>query len=121
MSYTLHQLRVFISIVDNKSVRKAAENLFLTPPAVTKQLQNLEEIIEIELFERRNNSLSLNREGKCFYDLIKPVIDKVDEIDRLELPLLRSKKSNIRIGMSPIFEQKRQKVRQIFWFLPDLT
>ncbi|MED7787856.1 LysR family transcriptional regulator [Francisella sp. 19X1-34] len=105
MSYTLHQLRVFISIVENKSVRKAAENLFLTPPAVTKQLQNLEDIIEIELFERKNNSLRLNRKGKCFYDLIKSIVDRVDEVNKLELPLLRSKKSNIKIGMSPIFEQ----------------
>lgn len=105
MSYTLHQLRVFISIVENKSVRKAAEILFLTPPAITKQLQNLEDLIEIELFERKNNSLNLSREGKCFYDLVKPLIERVDEINRLELPLLRGKKSKIKIGMSPIFEQ----------------
>ncbi|WP_150467580.1 LysR family transcriptional regulator [Francisella sp. SYW-9] len=105
MSYTLHQLRVFSSIVENKSVRKAAESIFLTPPAVTKQLQNLEDIVGVELFERKNNSLRLNRRGKCFYDLIKPILDKVDEINRIELPLLRGKKSNIRIGMAPIFEQ----------------
>lgn len=105
MSYTLHQLRVFASIVENKSVRKAAESIFLTPPAVTKQLQNLEDIIELELFERKNNSLCLSREGKCFYDLIKPILDKIDEINRLELPVIRNKKSKIKIGMSPIFEQ----------------
>lgn len=105
MQYTLHQLRVFAAVVENKSLRKAAEQLFITPPAVTKQLQNLEDIIDLELFERKNNSLNLNNEGERFYDLVKPILGKIDQVNRLELPILRNRKSKIRIGLLPIFEK----------------
>ncbi|QWU99216.1 LysR family transcriptional regulator [Francisella salimarina] len=105
MQYTLHQLRVFAAVVENKSLRKAAEQLFITPPAVTKQLQNLEDIIDLELFERKNNSLNLNNEGERFYDLVKPILEKIDQVNRLELPILRNRKSKIRIGLLPIFEK----------------
>ncbi|MBY7734457.1 LysR family transcriptional regulator [Francisella philomiragia] len=105
MQYTLHQLRVFAAVVENKSLRKAAEQLFITPPAVTKQLQNLEDIIDLELFERKNNSLNLNNEGERFYDLVKPILEKIDQVNRLELPILRNRRSKIRIGLLPIFEK----------------
>ncbi|AJI53480.1 LysR family transcriptional regulator [Francisella philomiragia] len=105
MQYTLHQLRVFAAVVENKSLRKAAEQLFITPPAVTKQLQNLEDIIDLELFERKNNSLNLNNEGERFYDLVKPILEKIDQVNRLDLPILRNRKSKIRIGLLPIFEK----------------
>ncbi|MBK2094167.1 LysR family transcriptional regulator [Francisella philomiragia] len=105
MQYTLHQLRVFAAVIENKSLRKAAEQLFITPPAVTKQLQNLEDIIDLELFERKSNSLNLNNEGERFYDLVKPILEKIDQVNRLELPILRNRKSKIRIGLLPIFEK----------------
>lgn len=55
MNYTIHQLRVFATVVEEQSLRQSAEKLFLTPPALTKQLQNLEEILEFNLFDRTNS------------------------------------------------------------------
>mgnify|MGYP001954037069 CR=1 FL=1 len=39
MNYTLHQLRVFLKVAEFQSVTKAAEELYLTQPAVSIQLK----------------------------------------------------------------------------------
>lgn len=51
MNYTLHQLQIFLKIVETKSVTKAAQELHLTQPAVSIQLKNLQEQFEIPLTE----------------------------------------------------------------------
>lgn len=105
MNYTLHQLKVFAAIVKYKNLRQVAQQLFLTPPAITKQLQNLEEILEIDLFERKNKKLVITSKGESFYSLISPVLERIDEINHVGLPDLRSSPPKIKIAMSQIFEQ----------------
>jgi DNA-binding transcriptional LysR family regulator len=51
MQYTLHQLKVFLKVVEKLSVTKAAEDLHLTQPAVSIQLKNLQNQFEIPLME----------------------------------------------------------------------
>ncbi|WP_440683837.1 LysR family transcriptional regulator [Cysteiniphilum halobium] len=105
MNYTLQQLRIFISIYELKSLRQSAEVMFLTPPALTKQLQNLEDILGFRLFERANNKLIANNKGRAFYALIKPMLLEFDRINQLELPFLKHKKPTLKIALSQIFEQ----------------
>ncbi|AXA34601.1 LysR family transcriptional regulator [Francisella adeliensis] len=105
MNYTLHQLKIFAAIVKYKNLRQVAQLLFLTPPAITKQLQNLEEILEIDLFERKNKKLVITSKGESFYSLISPVLERIDEINHVGLPDLRSSPPKIKIAMSQIFEQ----------------
>lgn len=51
MHYTLHQLQIFLKIVATKSITKAAQELFLTQPAVSIQLKKLQDQFEIPLTE----------------------------------------------------------------------
>lgn len=51
MNYTLNQLRVFHKVVETKSITKAAEELFMTQPAVSIQLKNFQEQFGIPLTE----------------------------------------------------------------------
>jgi len=51
MNYTLHQLQIFLTIAQTKSVTKAAEALHLTQPAVSIQLKNLQAQFDIPLTE----------------------------------------------------------------------
>lgn len=43
MNYILNQLRIFLKVVQTESVTKAAEELFLTQPAVSIQLKNFQD------------------------------------------------------------------------------
>ncbi len=43
MNYTLHQLKIFLAIVEKRSITKASEALFLTQPAVSIQLKKFQD------------------------------------------------------------------------------
>lgn len=60
-------LSTFISVVESGSFTKAAEALFITPPAVMKQINSLEERLGITLFDRSNHGLQLTDAGKSFF------------------------------------------------------
>lgn len=64
MNYTLHQLRIFLCVVRNESITKAAEELFLTQPAVSIQLKKLQEQFEIPLTEVLGRQLHITKFGR---------------------------------------------------------
>lgn len=64
MNYTLNQLRIFLKVVNTKSVTKAAEELFLTQPAVSIQLKNFQNQFEVPLIEIVNKRIYVTDFGK---------------------------------------------------------
>lgn len=95
------QIETFISVAESGSFTKAADALFITPPAVMKQINALEERLGIMLFERTNHGLQLTDAGKSFLqdakyiiDYSKRAIEKAKEIDN------KDKQQSIRIGTS---------------------
>ncbi|MDE6758918.1 MAG: LysR family transcriptional regulator [Clostridia bacterium] len=95
------QLATFISVAENGSFSKAAEELFITPTAVMKQINSLEERLCVTLFERTNHGLKLTDAGKSFLQDSKYILDyseraiaKAKDID------LKQKQKSIRIGAS---------------------
>ncbi|MBP1043192.1 LysR family transcriptional regulator [Vagococcus sp. BWB3-3] len=60
------QLEIFIAICQTGSVTKAAATLYLTQPAVSKALADLEDTLQTKLFDRLANRLFLNQDGQRF-------------------------------------------------------
>lgn len=60
------QLETFVVIADEGSFSKAAEKLFISTTAVIKQINTLEEDIDIKLFNRSFKGVSLTEAGKSF-------------------------------------------------------
>lgn len=54
-----HQLDTFIVVADSGSFNKAAEALFISPPAVIKQINLLEDSLGVRLFTRTHSGISL--------------------------------------------------------------
>ena len=61
------RLRVFHSAARHASFSKAAEELFITQPAVSKHIQSLEHYFKSKLFLRQGNKVSLTPEGQTLY------------------------------------------------------
>ena len=61
------QLETFIVVADLGSFNKAAEALYITPPAVTKQSNLLEKDLGLQLFIRTHRGLALTEAGKSMY------------------------------------------------------
>lgn len=58
------QLDTFICVVESGSFNKAAERLYISVPAVIKQINALENSLDIQLFERTHRGLVVTEAGK---------------------------------------------------------
>ena len=81
MNYTLHQLQVFLKVADLKSITKAAEELFLSQPAVSIQLKNFQEQFEIPLYEIIGRKLYITEFGNEIARAASNIIDEVYAIN----------------------------------------
>ena len=61
------QLETFLCVVESGSFSKAAEKLFITAPAVIKQINSLESSLNLQLFDRTHRGLIVTEEGKSIY------------------------------------------------------
>lgn len=97
----LLQLKYFVTICDHKSLSLASKVLFVTQPALSQAINNLEKEFNIKLFERKNNTLILTKDGEFFYEKAKTILEQVDIFEK-DLKDLSDKKTTIRIGVPPM-------------------
>ena len=96
------QLETFISVADAGSFNKAAEQLYITPPAVIKQINLLETSLGLELFVRTHRGLKLTASGKSLYKDAKYVIQYCKESVERAKRAMEEEQNVIRIGTSPM-------------------
>mgnify|MGYP002795095572 FL=1 len=96
------QLETFISVADAGSFNKAAEQLYITPPAVIKQINLLETRLGLELFVRTHRGLKLTASGKSLYKDAKYVIQYCKESVERAKRAMEEEQNVIRIGTSPM-------------------
>lgn len=81
MNYTLHQLQVFLKIVETKSITKAANELFLTQPAVSIQFKNFQDQFDIGLTEVVGKQVYITDFGFEIAEMAQRIIDEVYAIN----------------------------------------
>lgn len=72
---TLQQLRYAVAIADNKSMNKAATELFITQPSLSNTMKELENEIHIEIFSRSNRGIAITPEGEEFLGYARQMLD----------------------------------------------
>lgn len=96
------QLETFIRVADAGSFSKAAEQMYITPTAVIKQMNLLEAELEVRLFERTHRGLKLTKAGSSLYNDAKYVIQYCrDSVIRAK-NAMQADTNLIRIGTSPM-------------------
>lgn len=88
---TILQLKYVIAIASSKSLREAASRLFVSQPALSSTIRELEEEIGITLFERTNKGISLTDEGKEFLIYAKEAVSQYELIEDRYLDKERDK------------------------------
>jgi DNA-binding transcriptional LysR family regulator len=76
---TLHQLEVFITTARRQSFARAAEELFLSPPSVSLQVQRLEQHYGARLFERTSRGPVLTPAGLILKEATEVVLARLEE------------------------------------------
>ncbi len=69
-----YQLEQFVKIVECGTISKAAEELFISQPALTRSMQKLEQELGVELFSHGKNRIEINENGKFAYLLAQNVL-----------------------------------------------
>lgn len=80
MNYTLHQLRVFLEVVEHKSITKAAMEMHMTQPAVSIQLKNFQNQFDIPLTEIIGKKLCVTDFGMSIAKIARNILKEADLI-----------------------------------------
>ena len=74
----LTQLRQFVCIVEEGTMLKASEVLYVTQPALSNSIKSLEIELGVALFDRRGKKLVLTNAGRSLYESARKSIDILD-------------------------------------------
>ena len=81
MNYTLNQLNIFLKVVQNESITKAAQELFLSQPAVSIQLKNFQDQFDIPLTQVVNRKLFVTDFGREVALTAEKILNEVNEMN----------------------------------------
>ena len=96
------QLDTFLRVADAGSFNKAAEESYITPTAVIKQINLLESSLGVKLFERTHRGLVLTKAGKSLYQDTKYIIQYCKDSVTRAKNAMQEDTNIIRIGTSPM-------------------
>ena len=99
------RLKVFFTVANRLSFTKAATELFITQPAISKHIQELEEQYKIKLFERNGSKISLTNAGEVLLKHAKNIFEVYREIDFDMSALINQQKGLLRLGASTTISQ----------------
>lgn len=94
---TLQQLKYVIEVANRGSMNEAAKRLFISQPSLSNAIKDLEEEMQISIFERTNKGISLSKEGVEFLSYARQV---VEQAELLESRYLNAKPSKQHFSVS---------------------
>ncbi|WP_031513560.1 selenium metabolism-associated LysR family transcriptional regulator [Desulfofalx alkaliphila] len=95
-------LRTFITVVNKKSLSLAAQEIHITQPAVSKQINALEDYFGIGLIERRGRGITLTPAGEVLYRNAIEILDLINKTEREIRDLSETVKGKLVIWASSI-------------------
>lgn len=104
VNYELY--KIFFVVANSKTITEAAKKLFISQPAVTQSINNLEKQLNTTLFIRNTKGTKLTKAGKELYEQIKPAIEQILVAEQNISLKQNSKQKNLTIGITDTFLQK---------------
>nr|QWK41849.1 lysR transcriptional regulator [Protohalopteris sp.] len=98
--FSLEQLRILKSIKAEKSFKAAAKKLYLSQPAVTLQVQNLEKKLDFPIFDRSKKQICFTRTGELVLDYATRILVLCEEADNAIMYLKDVNRNKLIIGSS---------------------
>lgn len=100
LPFTLQQLRILKAVAAEKNFTKAAAVLYLSQPALSKQLRKLEENLNTLLINRERNQICLTETGKVVLHYSNRILALSEESCRAIIDLKNCQRGNLSIGAS---------------------
>lgn len=99
----LNQLRAFYHVAKSLSFSAAAEELFVTQPAVTKHVKLFQEFFNLRLFRKRKGKLYLTDEGKSVLSYASRIFDLEKQLEDAIGGFQNQKQGSLRIGTTKTY------------------
>jgi DNA-binding transcriptional LysR family regulator len=95
----LERMQIFIKVIEKKGFRKAAKDLGISTPVVTKRINALEKELAVKLIQRSTRTLAITEAGQLFYDHSKAILNTM-ETAKIAVKSLKDEVSGtIKIGL----------------------
>lgn len=116
------RLKVFLTVAARLSFTKAASELFITQPAVSKHIRELEEEYKIKLFERNGSKIAVTKAGHVLLQHTKRLFEIYRDIDFDMSALIHEQRGLLRVGASttlsqyiipPVLARFHQKMKEV--------
>ena len=96
----LRQLKYFIALAEELHFGRAAEALHLSQPALSKQIQTLEDSLKVQLFERTKHWVKLTIAGQKFLETAHRILQEVEEGIQITRQVADGAVGRLRIGFT---------------------
>lgn len=106
MNINLDYYKVFYTVARKGNITKAAEELMISQPAISKCIKILEEQLSGKLFVRTKKGVTLTEEGKEFYKYIEQAMELINNAEHKFSDLINLETGTIRIGISTTLTRK---------------
>jgi LysR family transcriptional regulator, benzoate and cis,cis-muconate-responsive activator of ben and cat genes len=94
------RLELFVTLVDAESFRTAAEQLFITQPALSQQIIRLESEVGMQLIDRSTRPFSVTAAGREFYLRCQQILEHVHGLEDLMMRTKSGRLGRVRVGMA---------------------
>ncbi|RKX92832.1 MAG: hypothetical protein DRP59_04485 [Spirochaetes bacterium] len=98
----LYKLKSFYTVAKMGSFSRAAEALYLTQPAVSTQIKDLESEYKTKLFDRIGRNIRLTQSGEMLIPFVKNILDLVDESHLAVNVLKKAGEGSVKVGVSEL-------------------
>lgn len=100
--FTLHQLSILKTIAMTQSFTKAATSLYISQPAISKQIICLERSLGIQLFERQTTKVFLTKNGKVLLKYSERILALCEESCRVLTSKDKKSQEDLKIGTNEL-------------------
>lgn len=98
----LNLFKTYVKVVETQNLSRTANEFGLSQPAVTKQIQALEDIYGVLLLERSGRRLKTTEAGETLYNCAREIIKTMDKTEKAMEEVSESRKGSIYLGASNI-------------------
>lgn len=96
----LRHLRYFVAVGEEQHYGRAAERLNVAQPALSRQIQDLEEEVGFKLFDRLPRGVKISSAGKLFLDDARRILEHVNEAIARAQRAARGQSGTLRVGFT---------------------
>ena len=118
----LRHLRYFVIVAEAQNVTRASQRLHVSQPALSRQIHDLEDELEVPLFERTAKSIALTAAGRLFLREARAVLERADIAVKRVRSAGQQEKLHLHVGYapSPAAEMMPHIIRELERLAPNV-